>query len=148
MAEKQLWFTFYISIALGIVIGAILRVGLIPVNVGSIWTAILNTATILHFTGADRLYFIIIAIIAITGSVIIAIHHTFRNVFDSGEYGIYVAIAGFLGGLILALAFLNALSVIGIILLLIGVGITYKYEREPPGSPIHRKKSEPFSPFS
>ncbi|MDE1860147.1 MAG: hypothetical protein KGH72_00330 [Candidatus Micrarchaeota archaeon] len=139
MASKPLWYKLYFGAGIGILMGILIHAGTLPVNLSMIPNAINHTIAVLHLAGADAFYFTIIAILSFIGVFFIILHHVYRDLFDSSEYGLYVFAFGFFGGLVVAIALISVLSVIGIALLMIGVAICYRTEKEPPGSPEHRK---------
>jgi len=132
---KPFWYTFYIGIAAGVLVGGIIRIGVFPVNISIITDSISNAIRIFNISPPDSLYFTIIAILALIAAILIAIYHAGKTLFDSGEYGMYGLGLGFLGGSLLIAGLFGIISIIGVALLVIGVGISYRIEREPPNSP-------------
>jgi hypothetical protein len=138
--EKQLWYTFYASIALGVLLGVVVTVGF-PNLEGSVITGALNrTVSFLQISQSDRIYFEILAAAAVVGAVALTIYEAGKTFSNSGEYGIYAATCGLIGGFFVAFGRLGFLGLLGIIILIIGVVLVYRNEREPPGSPSNRKR--------
>ena len=137
--QKQLWYTLYFGIGVGIIVGLIARTGVIPFNLGIFSNSISKTAELLQLSGSDAMYFAIIVPILVIAAVLIAVYHTGKTMFDAGEYRIYALGFGFFGGLLFMIGLPGLLSLIGIILVIIGVIIAYRIERDAPGTPEYDK---------
>ena len=135
---KQLWYTFYTSIAIGVVIGIILLAGL-NIDFNIITGALGRTISILQISPGYQLLFTIIAIICVIGCVVILIREASATYGYAGENTQYVVLCGIAGGFLLPFGKLGLVSIMGIIMLIIGVLITYHTEREPPGTPEHKR---------
>ncbi len=137
--QKPLWHTLYFGIGVGIVFGLILKVGVMPFDLGLFTSSIDKASQFLHLGGSDATYFTTILPILVLLAILIAIYHTGKVLFDSGEYGIYALGFGFFGGLTLMIGLFGIVSLIGIILIIIGVVIAYRVERDAPGTPEYGK---------
>lgn len=103
--QKQLWYTFYIGTALGILVALVVRSGFIRINQNLFSNAISSSIKILKLSGSNVLYFQAISVIAIFSAFLIAAYHLLKTMQGSGEYGKYVFFLGLLGGFILLMGF-------------------------------------------
>jgi hypothetical protein len=132
---NQLWYTFYLSIGIGVVIGLSIKAGVVPINVSFFSGAITDTANFFRISGQDLFYFSIAASIAVIAALLIGLYHATKLMHESGEYGIYAFGLGLFGGLLLAAGLFGIISVIGLMLIILGVILAYRIERAPPGTP-------------
>lgn len=132
---KQMWYTLYFAIGIGIILGLTIKTGVFPINLSIFSTAIVNIGSILHLSASNAFYFTISISILVIAAILIAISHAGITLLGSGEYGIYPLALGFFGGLILIIGFFGIISAIGIILIIIGIIIAHRIEGASPGTP-------------
>jgi uncharacterized membrane protein len=142
---KPLWYSFYIAVAIGVILGAAIRVGTSAFNF-NFPDPISQSIALFHLGKTYGFYFTIISYIAVVGAVLLVAYKLTKMLSDSGENGILVMGLGFFGGLIFIAGLIGFVSIIGLVLLFIGVALTLRIEQEPPGSP-PKERSKPFDPF-
>ncbi len=144
--SKSLWYSFYIAIAIGVALGALIRVGAGGFNI-NFPNPISQSITLFHLGKAYGLYFTIISYVAIVGVILLVAYRLTQTLSGSGENGVITMGLGFFGGLIFIAGLVSFVSVIGLTLLFIGIAVALRTEQEPPGSP-PKERNKPFDPFS
>ena len=139
LMAKAFWYTFYFGIFAGVLVGILLRTGFVDFNLSFITDSINNSIKLFNISPADSLYFTIIAVASIIGVILLMLYRLGRTLFDSGEYGIYGFGFGFFGALLIAIGLFSSIGALGLALIFIGMAISYRIERDPPGTPERKR---------
>ncbi len=131
---KQLWYTFYFGMAIGILAGLVLALGVGSFKFSIFTDSIGSTVAFLHLSGNNALYFTIIAIMGLACAFLAIIYKIGSTLLNAGDYGMIIFLVGLFGTLFLVAGRVSILGAIGLAVLAIGVTIAFRVEKEPPGS--------------